>query len=338
MDESSSALGASLADVASRAGVSQSTASKALNNRSDVKAETRARVMKVAAELGYSPSPVARALGSGPTSTVGVLTSDLEGRFALPMLMGVEDALGIDRVLTFLCDARGDELREARLVQTLLKHRVDGIILVGRQTDPRPSLGTLPVPVVYAYSESTDPRDCSVTVDNYQIGRLAAEHLHSIGRRSPVHISGDMNHGAAVLRWEGFTQRLRELGVATPRDAQFGLWNEGWGRAAVEILIERGAEFDSIFCASDQLARGALDTLYERGFQVPRDIAVLGVDNWRVLAESARVPLTTIDLDLQRLGRVAAARLMDAVRGRPHSGTEFISGRLVHRKSTVPTR
>ncbi|MFT3888510.1 MAG: LacI family DNA-binding transcriptional regulator [Arachnia sp.] len=292
----------------------------------------------MAKRLGYVPSPVARALGSGPTSTVGVVTSDLEGRFALPILMGVEDALGTDSVLTFLCDARGDDVRERRLVDMLLKHRVDGIVLVGRQTDPRVSLGPLPVPVVYAYSESESPDDCSVTVDNAAIGRIAGEHLVGLGKRNIAHISGEPGHSAAILRLAGFTEVLERTGLELARPPLFGLWTEGWGRAAMELLLDSGTPLDAVFCASDQLAIGALDTLYERGLRVPDDIAILGVDNWEVLAENARVPLTSIDMSLKRVGRLAAQRVMEAAAGRPSRGREVVQGRLVHRKSTIPSR
>jgi DNA-binding LacI/PurR family transcriptional regulator len=147
---------ASLADVAVHAGVSAATASKALNGRADVNEATRARVEEAARVLGYVPNSLARGLLGARTGTVGIITSDLEGRFAIPILMGVEDALGIDRILSFLCDARGDELREDSLIASLLARRVDGLILVGRQNDRRRSIGRLPVPVVYAYAESDD--------------------------------------------------------------------------------------------------------------------------------------------------------------------------------------
>lgn len=326
-----------LADVAKEAGVSQSTASKALNGRTDVNEETRERVSNVARKLGYSPSPVARALGSGSTSTVGVMTSDLDGRFALPILMGVEDALGADRVLSVLANARGDETRERRLVEMLVKHRVDGIIVIGRQNDPRPSLGELPVPVVYAYSESENPEDISITIDNYNIGQMAADHLSAIGRTRIAHISGEPGHLAAVHRLDGFLNGLQARSLELVGAPLFGLWTEGWGRVAMEQILER-EDVDAVFCASDQLARGAVDTLYEHGLRVPEDIAVLGVDNWTVIAESARVPLTTIDLNLKRLGRMAAARLMSTLTGDPQHGVEHLGGLLIHRRSTVPMR
>ena len=146
-----------LTDVARLAGVSVATASKALNGRSQVRAETRARVVEAAERLAFSPNALAQSLLAGRTGTVGLLTSDLEGRFSIPILLGAEDAFGADRTSVFLCDARGDAIREQHHVRALLSRRVDGLIVVGARADPRPSLGrSLPVPVVYAYSSSDE--------------------------------------------------------------------------------------------------------------------------------------------------------------------------------------
>jgi len=116
---------------------------------------------------------------------VGLLTSDSIGRFSIPILQGVEDALGADSISVFLCDARGDAERERKYVRTLLNRRVDGIVVTARKTDVRPSIGSLPVPVVYAYAQSDRPQDRAVISDDVQavdlqleqIGRVAAQEL-----------------------------------------------------------------------------------------------------------------------------------------------------------------
>src|SRR4249919_642694 len=196
-----------LTDVARLAGVSVATASKALNGRDQVAATTRERVLDAADRLAFSPNPLARGLLAGRTGTVGLLTSDLEGRFVIPILMGAEDAFGAGQVNVFLCDARGDAIREQHHLKALLSRRVDGIIVVGRQTDPRPSLGQkIPVPVVYAYAPSDDPRDLSLTPDNVSAGRLAVEHLLAGGRTRIAHISGDPAYAAAQDRTTGAMQ------------------------------------------------------------------------------------------------------------------------------------
>ena len=327
--------GVSLADVAKLANVSQATASKALNDKLDVSPKTRARVEGAARELGYVPNTLARGLMGGRTSTVGVITSDLDGRFALPILMGVEDALGADRVLAFLCDARGDDLRERQLLKLLAQRRVEGIIIVGNQTDERPSLGQdIGVPVVYAYCMSEDPRDRSITVDNFQVGSVAAQHLVDIGRRRIAHISGEAPHAAARRRRDGVVDTLSANGLELAGQPLFGDWSEGWGRAGAAMVLDRDPQIDAILCGSDQIARGALDVLRERGIAVPQQVAVIGIDNWELLAANSRPALTTVDLNLERLGRVAAQCLYQNPGNAPK--TSYQPGALVIRDSTIP--
>ncbi|MFB7249919.1 LacI family DNA-binding transcriptional regulator [Microbacterium sp. NPDC056234] len=331
---------ATLSDVARHAGVSIATASKALNDRGDVAAATRARVMAAAAELAFTPNAMAKGLLAGRTGTVGLLTSDLEGRFMLPILMGAEDAFGAGRINVFLCDARGDAIREQHHLRELLSRRVDGIIVVGRQTDPRASLGQdIPVPVVYAYAPSDDPRDLSLTPDNVEGGRLAVEHLLACGRRRIAHISGDPSYAAAQDRLTGARAALADAGLDLVGAPMFSEWSEHWGRDAAALLLQRHPEIDAIFCGSDQIARGVLDSARDLGRAVPDDLAVMGYDNWEVIATNSRPELTSIDANLQQLGRQAAQRVFEAIDGVDiGSGTRTLPVRLVIRGSTIARR
>jgi LacI family transcriptional regulator len=328
---------ATLADVARLAGVSVATASKALNGRIHVRAETRERVREAAEQLAFSPNTLARSLIGGQTGTVGLLTSDLEGRFSIPILMGAEDAFGAGKVAGFLCDARGDAIREQHHVRALLNRRVDGLIVVGSRTDPRPSLGRdLPVPVVYTYAPSEDPDDLSIVCDNVGAGRLAIEHLISCGRTRIAHITGDPGYGASRERAQGALAALHDAGLPLIGEVRYGAWSEGWGRAAAAMLLDRHPDVDAIFCGSDQVARGVMDTLRERGRDIPTDVAVMGFDNWEILTTNARPPLTSVDMNLQEVGRAAARALFAALDGSPRSGLEELPCRIVIRGSTAP--
>jgi len=340
MPNSSAKRAVTLADVAKAAGVSLSTASKALNGRDEVAAITRQRVVDAAKKMSFTPSQVARSLLAGRTGTVGLLTSDLEGRFVIPILMGAEDAFGAGEVNVFLCDARGDAIREQYHLRALLNRRVDGIIVVGSQTDPRPSLGhDLPVPVVYAYAPSEDPTDLSLTPDNEGGGRTAVEHLLSVGRSRIAHITGDPSYAAARDRVTGSLAALRAAGLEPVGDVMFSDWSERWGRDAAAALLARHPDIDGIVCGSDQIARGALDTLRDLDRSVPDDVAIVGFDNWEILATNARPELTSIDANLQELGRTAALRVFDAIAGEEvDEGTTRLPVKLVIRGSTIPRR
>jgi LacI family transcriptional regulator len=328
---------ATLEDVARLAGVSIATASKALNGRAHVSAATRAVVLDAAERLSYSPNALAQGLLAGRTGIVGLLTSDLEGRLSIPILMGAEDAFGAGRTSVLLCDARDDAIREAHHLRTLLSRRVDGLIVVGARPDPRPSIGReLPVPVVYAYAPSEDPDDLSLVSDNVSAGRMAIQHLIEVGRRSIAHITGDPTYGAAQDRASGALAELAAQGlqIAGGR-VYFGSWSEAWGRSATRMLLSHTKDIDAIFAGSDQIARGVIDALHEVGLDVPRDVAVIGFDNWEIFTTSSRPPLSSIDMNLEALGRVAAERLSAALEGELGSGVESLPCRLVPRESTT---
>lgn len=333
----SNSRAATLEDVARLAGVSIATASKALNGRTHVSAATRTTVLEAAARLSYSPNALAQGLRAVRTGIVGLLTSDLEGRLSIPILMGAEDAFGVGRTSVLLCDARGDAIREARHLETLLSRRVDGLIVVGARPDPRPSVGRdLPVPVVYAYAPSEDPDDLSLVSDNVSGGRMAVRHLIDVGRRSMAHITGDPSYGAAQDRAKGALAELAEQGLELAGGrVYFGSWSEAWGRSATRMLLSQTRGVDAVFAGSDQIARGVIDTLHGAGLDVPGDVAVIGFDNWEIFTTSSPPPLSSIDMNLETLGRVAAQRLSAALGGDLRTGVESLPCRLVPRESTT---
>jgi LacI family transcriptional regulator len=326
-----------LRDVALLSGVSVATASKALNGRANVHPETRRRVIEVAERLSFTPNTLAQAILAGQTSTVGLLANDLEGRFSLPILMGAEDAFGAGKMSVFLCDARDDVIREQYHLKALLGRRVDGLIVVGSNTDPRTSLGRkLPVPVVYAYAPSTDEHDSSVVPDNVGAGTLAVEHLIATGRQRIGHVSGDVRFAAARDRAKGALSALTDASLELAGgQVRFGSWSEAWGRAATHTLLDQAPDVDAILCGSDQIARGVMDVLRDRGVDVPSQVAVIGFDNWEVLTSGARPQLTSLDMNFEMLGRRAAQRMFDAIGGNPTVGVETMPCHVVVRGSTV---
>jgi LacI family transcriptional regulator len=327
-----------LKDVAALAGVSVATASKALKGGYKVREETQSRVRQAAAALRFAPNQLATSLHHGRSGTVGLITSDLEGRFSIPVMMGAEDAFGVDEISVFLCDARGDAIRERAQIRALLARRVDGLIFVGHSTNPRRTVGhDLPVPVVYAYSPSEDPADISVVSDGRGAGRQVIDHLVSLGREHIAYIAGDPSFVAAVDRATGAEEALAMHGLQMVGGASmFGDWSEAWGRRATRRLLALGEPIDAIACSADQLARGALDALREAGRGVPSDIAVMGHDDWQHVSTQARPPLSTIDMNLQELGRTAARLLFQAIDGDRRTGTHTVPARVVARESTAP--
>jgi LacI family transcriptional regulator len=162
-----------------------------LNGQGKLRAETRGRVAAAARELGFAPNVLARGLLAGRTYTVGVISTDSFGRFSVPVMLGAGDALGAGQISVFMCDTRDDPDRERQYLNMLLSRQVDGLIVAGRRIEPRPSIGLgLGIPVVYAMTQSMDSDEPAILPDDTGGGRLAAEHLLSLGRRRFGHITG----------------------------------------------------------------------------------------------------------------------------------------------------
>jgi len=120
-------------------------------------------------------------------------------------------------------------------------------------------------------------------------------------------------------------------------DLAFGAWSEEWGRQAAVVLAAESPQLDGVCCGSDQVARGVIDGLREAGRRVPDDVAVVGFDNWDVMATGRRPMLTSIDPNLHTVGRVAAEHLLAAIDGKSPQGVHLIAPRLVVRESTAAT-
>jgi LacI family transcriptional regulator len=321
-----------LRDIAKAAGVSLSTASNALNGVGRVSAETRERINRIAQEVGFRPNALARSLQSKRSSTIGILTNDTYGRLTLPMGAGVSEVMVDQGVSVFLCATNNNPRLTQLHLQALLDKQVDGIIFTATRLDlEQPSeLQALPIPVIYAFAEGP-LGSISFVPDDVHGARLAMEHLNKVRCSHILHITGPEDYLAARRRaaaYGDFSQAYRE--------PMFGEWSEEWGHAAITRLISEGKHLpDGIFCGSDEIARGVIDALRDRGIFVPRDISVVGFDNWEVISRQTRPPLTTVDMELVELGRQAALAMLGVIKGEVvETGISRLPCRLIERVST----
>ncbi|UWZ57061.1 LacI family DNA-binding transcriptional regulator [Dactylosporangium aurantiacum] len=308
-------------DVATVAGVSTATVSKVLNDRPDVGAEVRQRVLETITRLGYRPNAVARGLRSRHTDTIAILTDDLEGIFTNALMRGVEDAASEYDVSVLLANSYGDPEKERKHLRRLIDRQVDGLIIMsGNRVRPRPG-PALPLPgtpYVFLYEYGTSEPVPSVLPDDRGGAVLAARHLTGLGRRRIGFINGPASWDATRDRLEGLTVTVHEAGLtldpALVRHAPS--WSPEDGYALAESMLATHRPPDAIFCASDDLATGALAAIHERGLRIPGDVAVVGFDD-RSLAVHQRPPLTTVALPLHEMGRTAGSLLLAAINGAP---------------------
>ena len=322
-------------DVARLAGVSIGTVSKALNASGRLSAETRAKVLKIAKAIDYRPNDLAQSLHRARSMTVGILSNDSFGRFAFPIVEALERRLFDHGIAVFMCNATDDPVREQRHIDQLLGKRVDGLVVTARRADRRAPIepAARGLPVVYVFSQVESPDALCLLPDDEGGARLAVSHLAALGRKRIAHITGPERFEAVRLREMGWRKALAEAGLKAA-DCRSGRWSEAWGReAARDLFSRRRAAPDALFCGNDQIARGAIDALREMGLAAPADVAVVGFDNWDVMAAAARPPLTSVDMNLDALGREAGVSLMEMMAGRRLSGVRRLPCSLVIRDS-----
>lgn len=324
-----------LSDVAAAAGVSLSTASKALNGTDRISEATREHVRVTADRLGFRHNALARSFARGRSQTIGVLTHRASNPFTRVVLATAAAELGAKEQAILLYDARIDEHDVTESILQLRARRIDGVIVIGTGTSyPTPSLTSrFDVPVIYAFTFTEDPDDVTITSDDDEIGRLAVRHLLSKGRRRIAHITAEPRDNAAQRRAAGAEQVLADAGLEWATSPRFGRWREGWGaEAAAEVLAE-APDVDAIFCGSDAIARGAERAVRASGRDVPGDVALIGVDNWEQLMHDQRVSrhLTTIDVGLEEIGRQVAAHLLEPD---PQPGIRYVAPQVVTAETT----
>lgn len=325
-------------DVAEAADVSVGTVSRALNGRDRIPESTRQRIRDVAETLGYRPSAVARGLRNQRSQTVAIVADDIEDTFTAAMMSGVEEILAAEDYSVFLCNTHGDTAQERRHLDRLWDQRVEGVILMsGSQVQARgaPARPLPGIPVVYLYQYASDMAAPSIIPDDADGAEKAVHHLLEVGYRDLVFINGPSRFEATQRRMDGVTRALNSTRGARNRVLEAADWYPEHGFELTQQLLVGTAERpEAIFCASDDLAAGALAALREQGLTVPDDMAIVGFDD-RPLAKHQHPPLTTIALPLVEMGRRAGHAILNAMNeGSPVPGLELVPCELVVRASS----
>jgi len=327
----------SLKDLAAKTGVSVSTASRALANHPRISPQTRARVQRAAAELGYVPSAIARSLVKQETHTLGVVTTSVTDPYAAEVVKAVEDAAAAAGYQLLLVTSHGLPRREIAAVQMLRERRVDGIIVVSSRDGKlyEPLMPLVEVPLVLVNSRRPGTPAHWVMGDSRQGARLATEYLLDLGHRHIGFIGGPRQGQSARLRLRGYLEALRSVGI-TP-DPALVLPGEGRaenGRRGLRRLLASRAPATAVVCYNDLTAFGVLAEARAAGLRVPDDLSVVGFDNLP-FSELTAPPLTTIEQPKEALGQRAVELVLHLRRGEPVEDV-VLGCTLVERDSCAP--
>jgi LacI family repressor for deo operon, udp, cdd, tsx, nupC, and nupG len=333
----------SIKDIAKAAGVSHSTVSRALSDSPLISAETKARIQRLAQEMGYSPDAIARSLVTQRTDTVGIVVTTITDPFVAEVVQGAEDTAQRNNYSVILASSASEPERELAAVEMLRAKRVDGVIVTSSRVgalylEHLERIGA-PVVLVNNHNEQSGRYTFSVSVDNRHGGHLATAHLIKRGHRRIAYVSGPADHSDDAERLAGYRQALDEVGI--PFDLALVLPGNGrldGGERALPPLMSLAEQPTAVFCYNDMTAVGLLSAARRAGLSVPGDLAVVGFDDIPMAAHVCP-PLTTIAQPQRDMGR-QAMKMALALMAADDSATSFsdviVQGKLVVRESSGP--
>lgn len=330
-----------LKDVALKAGVHVSTASRALNpaTASVVNVATVARVTSAADALGYRPHLLARGLRTNQTMSVGMVIPDVENPLFGPIVAGAESVLVEEGYSVVIGNAdRGTEHAQA-VVAGLIERHVDGLILATatRQDSQVDTAIRSQVPVVLVNRTSDDGAASAILGDDQAGITLAVEHLVALGHTRIGHVAGPEWVSTGRLRRQSFIEALEKTGMEHGADlieaAEWYQVEPGW--AAAGALLTRRPDLTAIAAANDLLALGCYRAIRDRGHRVGVDISVTGYNDIPLL-DMMQPPMTTVRVPYRQMGVQAATTLLAHLRGTAETATIRLAPTLIERESTAP--
>lgn len=305
-----------LADVAEHAGVSESTASRALNGVGELSDRTRAAVLQAADELNFQPSQLARSLRIKRTMTIGVVVPDVSSPFYATVLQGAQGALEQAGYRVMLMDSSQADDGEVAALKTLTSHRVDGLLLATVGVDQAlfdQVVGCRGIPCVFFDSALPDAGSGTVILDNFVGIELLVDHLADHGHSRIGLLSGSLRETSGQERRTAFEAAVARRGLAFDESLVAGArWSRDEGHEAALRLLGATPRPTALIASSVELALGALLAARQLSLDIPADLALVTFDD-AYFTELLDPPLTAVAYDSAEVGRRAASLLVAAI-------------------------
>lgn len=305
-------MAVTIKDVAREAGVSHTTVSRALRNKSTISAETANHVREVAARMGYVPNSAARGLKTNKSGVLGVIVRRIDDPFNSQILQGIEQVLQQADHSLFLAASNRDTEREREIVRSMSERRVDGILICSTQVDPdhRQQLEKFGMITVLINNQAQDKVDYAIYHDDAEGSRLITTHLIELGHTKIAYIGNGFAGRTNDERQRGYQEALETANISiedtyiinAPNGKTIG------GASSAQKLVSLTETPTAIVCFNDMMAIGAISALEKNNIRIPQDCSVTGFDDIQ-LAEFAHPPLTTFRQPAYQLG-VQAAQMM----------------------------
>ena len=321
-------------DIAKACGVGVSTVSRVLNNRPDVSAEVREKVLLEVRRSGYIPNNSARDLGRNQGNTIGVVVRGTGNLFFADIfnkMTDEADARGFSIIPRFI-SSDDDEIQAGAYLER--EKRLRGIIFLGGRFDYTPEeMSVIDVPYVlctYSNEFGTLPDEgySSVSIDDYRTAAEAVEMLIGLGHRKiAVLIPSISDHSIGELRYQGYRDALAAHGIEMDPQlvVKTGSFDLGDAYKNVKELAARNRTFTAMFAVSDTMALAAMKAIEDCGRKVPEEVSLLAIDGIQI-TEYSRPSLTAMVQPADEIGRKSVELLTDVLKGKPHRHIRLKTG------------
>lgn len=304
-------------DIANHLCISVSTVSRALSDDKNIRKETKERIFKAAAELGYRRNPLAVNLRTGRSNTIGVIANEMISPFAALVFKGIQDVMLDAGVNVIMANSDNDSEQERRNLQIMESSMADGIIISlcegSRNMDEFRRLQAKGIPMVFCAHTPSGFDASQVMVNDYDKAFYLMDHLICSGRRRIVHIKGPEDSVGHADIFRAYLDSLRKFGIEPDESLVIpARLSVEEGRRVADEILDSGIDFDAVFACGDLPAIGVMNRLRERGVRVPEDVSVAGFYG-SPLSQMVYPALTTVEPPLYEMGQKAADLLLKRI-------------------------
>ncbi|UOQ87000.1 LacI family DNA-binding transcriptional regulator [Gracilibacillus salinarum] len=297
-------------EVAKYANVSEATVSRVINKKGYVSQETLKQVEDAIKHLNYKPNEVARMLYKKKSNTIALLIPDITNPFFPELAKAIEEVAKKKGYVVVLCNTKSDPEIEKKYVTELTSKYIDGLIIMNQSCEDT-VYQNLPFSTVFL--DRVDKNKSSyIAVQNQEGGKLATEHLISLGCKSILHLSGPSNIITAVERAEGYQTAMKQHGLLI--ETKECKYEADYAYQMSQAIFKDGNRFDAVFAGNDLIAAGVLRAAKEIGINVPNDLQIIGYDDID-LCKYTTPQLTTIQQPIYLMGEKAAELLIEKIEG-----------------------
>lgn len=336
-------MATTIKDIAKRTGVSHSTVSRALSGNSLISAETAERIRLAAHEMGYQASAAARSLKTNRTNVIGVILNSMDDPFFSEIVYGIEECAQEAGYSLFIAASQHDPIREKKIVQAMMEHRADGVIICSSSFSAEQGRQLLKheFPIVVINHQAAENFHYSIFHDDIDGSRQITRHLIDLGHKRIAYLGNSLSGRTVLDRVNGYKMELQAFGL--PLQESYIHHEAGGtpqnGYNSVDYFLKLHEIPTAIVCFNDMMAIGVLRGLQAAGVIVPDELSVTGFDNITLSAYTTP-SLTTFDQPKRSIGVEASQLLLDLLRSHNNGNTfqpkeKILKGNLLIRQSTT---